>query len=234
MIRKISFPSFFLNFLLEEAQDRKLPINTVITTQREVTINGTSTNYTTKIGTQPDGKSAKYWTWSMAKKALPEILWTLLAVALAFLISYFLGINLFSEGSTFDINIYDTYFVIAEEYVLCFVFFLFLFLIYLTRNFMNKFKSFPAYLVSIISSGALIIFFTFIHTFIGFTQTSFPHSSFDPESTSGGFATNLPADIMEHNSAWANASTVLLLLQIAILIYIIYASYRYGKSISTS
>lgn len=170
----------------------------------------------------------------MVKKILPELSWTLLALVFAFLVSYFLGIDLFSEDSTFDLNIYDTYFVISDVYVLCFFFFLLLFLIYLTRNFINEFKSFPAYLVSIISAAALIIFFTCIYSFIGFTQTSFLHSSFDPESTSGGFATNLPADIMEHSSFWRNTSTLTLLLQIAILIYIIFASYCYGRRTSPS
>lgn len=35
------------------AQDRKLPIDTVVTTQHNVTINGTAINYTAKTGTQP-------------------------------------------------------------------------------------------------------------------------------------------------------------------------------------
>lgn len=53
MIRKILFSCFILNFLLTSAQERKLPVDTVITTQHSVTINGTPINYTAKIGTQP-------------------------------------------------------------------------------------------------------------------------------------------------------------------------------------
>ncbi len=40
-------------FALVNAQERKLPIDTVITTQHSVTINGTPINYTAKTGTQP-------------------------------------------------------------------------------------------------------------------------------------------------------------------------------------
>ncbi len=42
-----------VGFLITNAQERKLPIDTIVTTQHSVTINGTSINYTAKIGTQP-------------------------------------------------------------------------------------------------------------------------------------------------------------------------------------
>ena len=40
-------------FTIANSQERKLPIDTVITTQHSVTINGTPINYTAKTGTQP-------------------------------------------------------------------------------------------------------------------------------------------------------------------------------------
>ena len=40
-------------FTIANAQERKLPIDTVVTTQHSVTINGTPINYTAKTGTQP-------------------------------------------------------------------------------------------------------------------------------------------------------------------------------------
>ena len=42
-----------VSFAIINAQERKLPIDTVITTQHSVTINGTPINYTAKTGTQP-------------------------------------------------------------------------------------------------------------------------------------------------------------------------------------
>ena len=42
-----------LCFAIANAQERKLPLDTVITTQHNVTINGTPINYTAKTGTQP-------------------------------------------------------------------------------------------------------------------------------------------------------------------------------------
>jgi len=47
----ITISLFHLQFLI--AQDRKLPVDTVVTTQHSVTINGTPINYTAKVGTQP-------------------------------------------------------------------------------------------------------------------------------------------------------------------------------------
>lgn len=44
--------SFFV-FQGTHAQERKLPVDTVVTTQHSVTINGTPINYTAKTGTQP-------------------------------------------------------------------------------------------------------------------------------------------------------------------------------------
>lgn len=47
----ITLTIFSFQFLI--AQDRKLPIDTVVTTQHSVTINGTPINYTAQTGTQP-------------------------------------------------------------------------------------------------------------------------------------------------------------------------------------
>ncbi|MFS4468423.1 S10 family peptidase [Maribacter sp. 2210JD10-5] len=46
------FTALFL-FQLNSAQERKLPIDTMVTTQHSVTINGTPINYTAQTGTQP-------------------------------------------------------------------------------------------------------------------------------------------------------------------------------------
>lgn len=43
----------FFAFQFSNSQNRKLPIDTVVTTQHSVTINGTPINYTAKTGTQP-------------------------------------------------------------------------------------------------------------------------------------------------------------------------------------
>lgn len=47
------FSFLIFNFSLIYSQGRKIPIDTTITTQHSVTINGTSINYTAKTGTQP-------------------------------------------------------------------------------------------------------------------------------------------------------------------------------------
>ncbi|WP_373072486.1 S10 family peptidase, partial [Zeaxanthinibacter enoshimensis] len=55
MIKKNFTPFAVLFFCigLLTAQNRKLPIDTVVTTKHSVTVNGTSFNYTAKTGTQP-------------------------------------------------------------------------------------------------------------------------------------------------------------------------------------
>ena len=52
-MQKLLFFVLILSYQLIVAQQRKLPIDTVITTQHSVTINGTPINYTAKTGTQP-------------------------------------------------------------------------------------------------------------------------------------------------------------------------------------
>ncbi len=52
-MKKLLFISFLLGVLCCYAQNRKLPIDTVVTTQHNVTINGATINYTAKTGTQP-------------------------------------------------------------------------------------------------------------------------------------------------------------------------------------
>ncbi|QCW99765.1 carboxypeptidase [Aggregatimonas sangjinii] len=49
----LSLTFLFFNLYALISQDRKLPIDTVVTTQHSVTINGTPINYTAQIGTQP-------------------------------------------------------------------------------------------------------------------------------------------------------------------------------------
>jgi len=61
MIRKLLLSLLFLQLMIVNAQERKIPIDTTITTQHSVTINGSPINYTAKTGTQPvwdeEGKS---------------------------------------------------------------------------------------------------------------------------------------------------------------------------------
>ena len=54
-MRKFTLLPILLTFALQLSigQDRKLPIDTTITTQHSVTINGTPINYTATVGTQP-------------------------------------------------------------------------------------------------------------------------------------------------------------------------------------
>jgi len=53
MIKKVLFSCLLLHLANTTAQERKLPIDTTITSQHSVTINGTLINYTAVVGTQP-------------------------------------------------------------------------------------------------------------------------------------------------------------------------------------
>ncbi|MBD0776212.1 carboxypeptidase [Maribacter sp. ANRC-HE7] len=53
MKRTLFILSLLVGFGLVHAQERKLPVDTVVTTQHSVTINGSPLNYTAKTGTQP-------------------------------------------------------------------------------------------------------------------------------------------------------------------------------------
>jgi len=60
MTRKLLLYALLVSVAFAKGQDRELPIDTVITSQHNVTINGSAINYTAQVGTQPvwdeDGK----------------------------------------------------------------------------------------------------------------------------------------------------------------------------------
>ncbi|MBT8300256.1 MAG: carboxypeptidase, partial [Maribacter sp.] len=53
MKKSILSACLIIGFLITNAQERKLPIDTVVTTQHSVAISGTPISYTAKTGTQP-------------------------------------------------------------------------------------------------------------------------------------------------------------------------------------
>jgi len=68
MRQKLLLTMAGLTTILTFSQERKLPIDTVVTTQHSVTINGSAISYTAKTGTQP--------VWDEMGKAIASLHYT--------------------------------------------------------------------------------------------------------------------------------------------------------------
>ena len=80
-----------------------------------------------------------------------EIIWLVGTAGLFLVLTLILfGIDGFNSDSTFDINIHDTYFVIANVHLVLLLFVFIFFTVYLLRVVRNRFKNITANLILII------------------------------------------------------------------------------------
>ncbi|SFR64121.1 hypothetical protein [Maribacter stanieri] len=80
-----------------------------------------------------------------------EIIWLVGTAGLFLVLTLILfGIEGFNINSTFDINIHDTYFVIANVHLVLLLFVFIFFTVYLLRAVRNRFKNITANLILII------------------------------------------------------------------------------------
>ncbi|MGB2759517.1 MAG: hypothetical protein WBC58_06130 [Maribacter stanieri] len=80
-----------------------------------------------------------------------EIIWLVRTAGLFLVLTLILfGIDGFNSDSTFDINIHDTYFVIANVHLVLLLFVFIFFTVYLLRAVRNRFKNITANLILII------------------------------------------------------------------------------------
>ena len=98
-----------------------------------------------------------------------EIYWFLgtIGLTLIFTLTIF-GLNGFKSNATFDINIHDTYFVIANFHLILLVFVFIFFMVYLFRTIRSNFKNIKANIVLMVVTilfilvlGKLIVMFDF-------------------------------------------------------------------------
>jgi len=145
-----------------------------------------------------------------------EIFWLIGTVILVLILNFSLfGVDGFKSESVTDINIHDTYFVIANIHFILLLSILIFFSVYLIRMLRQNFKNLTANLIFIIS-GLLSIWIltgiiSIINSYIGVTKTT---------------EYNLPVT----NNMFDNISTVLYSLQIIIVGLIAYSGFKTGRN----
>ena len=125
------------------------------------------------------------------------------------------GVDGFKPESNTDINIHDTYFVIANFHFILLLSVLIFFSVYLIRMLRRSFKNLTANLIFMIS-GLLIIWvltgmISIVNSYIGVTDTT---------------EYNLPVT----NNMFDNVSTILYLTQIIIVGLIAYSGFKTGRN----
>ncbi|SHN08382.1 hypothetical protein [Polaribacter sp. KT 15] len=145
-----------------------------------------------------------------------EIFWLIGTAIFVLIINFSLfGVDGFKSESVTDINVHDTYFVIANIHFILPLSILIFFSFYLIRMLKQNFKNLTANMIFVIS-GVLSIWIltgmiSIVNSYIGVTETT---------------EYNLPVT----NKIFDNVSTVLYSLQIIIVGLIVYSGFKTGRN----
>ncbi|SHN08363.1 hypothetical protein [Polaribacter sp. KT 15] len=144
-----------------------------------------------------------------------EILWLIGTAIFVLIINFSLfGVDGFKSESVTDINVHDTYFVIANIHFIFPLSILIFFSVYLIRMLKQNFKNLTANMIFVIS-GVLSIWIltgmiSFVNSYIGVTETT-------------------EYNLTVTNKIFDNVSTVLYSLQIIIVGLIVYSGFKTGR-----
>ncbi|MFD2528478.1 hypothetical protein [Polaribacter marinaquae] len=145
-----------------------------------------------------------------------EIFWLIGTAIFVLIINFSLfGVDGFKSESVTDINVHDTYFVIANIHFILPLSILIFFSVYLIRMLKQNFKNLTANMIFVIS-GVLSIWIltgmiSFVNSYIGVTETT-------------------EYNLLVTNKIFDNVSTVLYSLQIIIVGLIVYSGFKTGRN----
>lgn len=151
-----------------------------------------------------------------------ELLWLLgiIVAATTLTITVFGTEDFFS--STLDINIHDTYYVIESINAFLCVCALLIFVVYLPRLLLGKFKSRFANMAFLLANAYLIFLFTFFITIAAaFNTTYYPeggHTLYPPTDTMAGEATGQGIALR----------SILMVIQLVLIVIFGYIAYKSG------
>lgn len=146
---------------------------------------------------------------------LKETFWLIGTVIFVIILNFYLfGVDGFKSKSVTDINVHDTYFVIANIHFILLLSILTFFSIYLIRMLKQNFKNITVNLIFILTGLLSVLFITglisIVNSYIGVTQTT---------------EYNLPVT----SNMFDNVSTFLYLVQIIIIGLIAYCGFKTGQ-----
>ncbi len=145
-----------------------------------------------------------------------EIFWLIGTVLFVLILNFLLfGIDGFKSEPNIDINIHDTYFVIANFHFILLLSMLIFFVVYLLRMLRRNFKNLTANLIFMVT-GLLNIWFltgiiSIINSYIEVTEIT---------------EYNLPFT----NNMFNNVATILYLIQLIIVVLIVYSGFKTGQN----
>nr|WP_299072889.1 hypothetical protein [uncultured Allomuricauda sp.] len=168
----------------------------------------------------------------MSKKQNPkkkEIFWLIGTIMLVLILNTLIfGIDGLKSDSTLDINVHDTYFVIANFHFIILLGVLVFFGIYLIRTLRGNFKNLTANLILIISTTLLIIILNGISTIVeNFVQQTSGWTIYPPLSAGEGLE-QIEQEIESKDNNFGILSSILFYMQILLLIFLTFCGFKTG------
>ncbi|WP_158657128.1 hypothetical protein [Maribacter cobaltidurans] len=147
-----------------------------------------------------------------------EIYWLIGTIGLfIFLIFAILGLDGFKTDSTLEINIHDTYFIIANFHFVALIFVFTFFVVYLLRTIRRKFKNITANLILMMVTVAFILVLGKTIGILDFFSVPSDNKTFVQEKNPVGQVMRI-------------FSIIFLGLQIALLILLAYCGFETGRN----
>ena len=137
------------------------------------------------------------------------------------LILWIFGINGLKSDSVTDLNVHDTYYVIANIHLIIPMVTLIFFGVYLIRMLRRNFKNLTANLIFMISDITLIFIFTFLISFVNSIREIPGSTEFPP--LSDGIVENA-------GNGWNNAFYILLIIQLILIILLTISGIKTGRN----
>ena len=135
------------------------------------------------------------------------------------LIFWIFGISGLKSDSVTDINVHDTYYVIANIHLIILMVTLIFFGVYLIRMLRRNFKNLTANLIFLISDITLILIFTFLISLVNSIREIPGSTEYPP--LSGGIVENA-------GNGWNNAYYILLIIQLILIILLTISGIKTG------
>ena len=151
-----------------------------------------------------------------------ETFWLIGTISfLLILILWVFGIDGLKPESVTDINVHDTYYVIANIHLIILMATLIFFGIYLIRMLRRNFKNLTANLIFMISDISLILIFTFLISLVNSIREIPGSTEYPP--LSGGIVENA-------GNGWINAYYILLIIQLILIILLTISGIKTGRN----
>lgn len=129
------------------------------------------------------------------------------------------GIDGLKSDAVTDINVHDTYYVIANVHLIILIITLTFFGIYLIRMLRRNFKNLTSNLIFMISDISLILIFTFLISLVNSIREIPGSTEYPP--LSGGIVENA-------GNGWNNAYYILLIIQLILIILLTISGIKTG------